>query len=141
MNDPFNLDRFIKAQAIVYADVVSELSQGRKRSHWMWFVFPQIAGLGFSETARRFAISSRDEAAAFLAHDVLGPRLVECVEFVLATDGKTANEIFGSPDDLKFRSSMTLFKRVSDNPIFERALCKFYGGEEDARTLEILGRV
>ena len=141
MTDPFNLDRFVKAQALVYADVVSELTQGRKRSHWMWFIFPQIAGLGFSDMARRFAISSRDEAAAYLAHDVLGSRLIECVELVLAVDGKTINEILGSPDDLKFCSSMTLFKRVSDNPLFERALRKFYGGEEDARTVDVLGRV
>jgi len=141
VTDPFNLDRFVKAQALVYADVVSELTQGRKRSHWMWFIFPQIAGLGFSDMARRFAISSRDEAAAYLAHDVLGSRLIECVELVLAVDGKTINEILGSPDDLKFCSSMTLFKRVSDNPLFERALRKFYGGEEDARTVDVLGRV
>ena len=140
MNDPFDLDRFIKAQAIVYADVVSELSQGRKRSHWMWFVFPQIAGLGFSETARRFAISSRDEAVAFLAHDVLGPRLVECVEFVLATDGKTANEIFGSPDDVKFRSSMTLFAEAGEGGIFAEAIDRLCGGERDDATLKLLGR-
>ena len=138
MIDPFNLERFVDAQAPVYAQVLSELVQGRKRSHWMWFIFPQIAGLGHSAMARHFAVSSRDEAAAYLAHPVLGPRLIECVSRVLAIDGKTINEILGSPDDLKFRSSMTLFSTVSDNPVFDLALRKFYEDAEDERTLEIL---
>jgi uncharacterized protein (DUF1810 family) len=138
MIDPFNLERFVDAQAPVYAQVLSELVQGRKRSHWMWFFFPQIAGLGHSAMARHFAVSSRDEAAAYLAHRVLGPRLVECVSRLLAIDGRTINEILGSPDDLKFRSSMTLFSTVSDNPVFDLALRKFYEDAEDERTLEIL---
>ena len=138
MIDPFNLERFVDAQAPVYAQVLSELVQGRKRSHWMWFIFPQIAGLGHSAMARHFAVSSRDEAAAYLAHPVLGPRLIECVSRVLAIDGRTINEILGSPDDLKFRSSMTLFSTVSDNPVFDLALRKFYEDAEDERTLEIL---
>jgi uncharacterized protein (DUF1810 family) len=138
MPDPFNLERFVEAQAPVYAQVVAELARGAKRSHWMWFVFPQIAGLGFSAMAQHYAITSREEAAAYLAHAVLGPRLVECVKLVLAVEGRTISEIFGSPDDLKFRSSMTLFKRVSDNPVFDQALRKYCGGVEDARTREIL---
>src|SRR5690242_13482237 len=109
MPDPFDLQRFVDAQANVYARVVTELSAGRKQSHWMWFIFPQVAGLGFSAMAQRYAISSRKEAAAYLAHDILGPRLVECTRLVLAVQGKTIHAILGSPDDLKFRSSMTLF--------------------------------
>ena len=139
VSDPFDFDRFVQAQAPVYAEVVSELAQGKKHSHWMWFIFPQIAGLGSSATAQHYAIVSREEAAAYLAHEMLGPRLVECVTLVLVVDGKTINEIFGSPDDMKFRSSMTLFRSVSDNPIYDQALRKFYAGVEDARTREILG--
>ena len=134
----FNLERFIDAQAPVYAQVLSELVQGRKRSHWMWFIFPQIAGLGHSAMARHYAVSSREEAAAYLAHPILGARLIECVSRLLAIGGKTINDILGSPDDLKFRSSMTLFRAVSDNPVFDLALRKFYEGVEDERTLEIL---
>ena len=133
-----DLDRFVTEQNRDYETVLGELRRGRKSSHWIWFIFPQIAGLGFSEKARRFAISSRDEAAAYLAHEVLGPRLIECVTLVLAVNGKTINEILGSPEDLKFCSSMTLFKRVSDRPVFDLALQKFYAGAEDTKTLEIL---
>jgi uncharacterized protein (DUF1810 family) len=136
--DLFDPERFVEAQAPVYAQVVAELAQGRKRSHWIWFIFPQIVGLGFSAMAQHFAIASREEAVAYLKHEVLGPRLIECVNLVLAVEGRTINEILGSPDDLKFRSSMTLFKSVSDNPVFSLALRKFYAGAEDARTLEIL---
>jgi uncharacterized protein (DUF1810 family) len=137
MSDPFNLERFVAAQAPVYANVMAELAQGRKRSHWMWFIFPQIAGLGFSAMAQHYAIASRSEAIAYLKHELLGVRLIECT-LVLAGDGKSATEIFGSPDDLKFCSSMTLFKQASGNPVFESALRKFCAGQEDARTLEIL---
>src|SRR6185369_8221544 len=109
MPDAFNLQRFVDAQDKVYARVVAELSAGRKQSHWMWFIFPQLAGLGFSAMAQRYAISSPEEAAAYLTHDILGPRLVECTRLVLAVPDKTILAILGSPDDLKFRSSMTLF--------------------------------
>ena len=139
MSDPFQLRRFVDAQAAVYPRVLAELTAGRKRSHWMWFVFPQIAGLGGSATARRFAIASLDEAAAYLAHPILGPRLRDCTRAVTAIEGRSATEIFGRPDDLKFRSSMTLFAAASDEAaLFEAALNKFYDGEKDSLTL---GRV
>jgi uncharacterized protein (DUF1810 family) len=138
MTDPFNLERFVEAQAPVYAQVLAELAQGKKRSHWIWFIFPQVAGLGFSAMAQTYAIGSRGEAVAYLAHAVLGPRLIECVKLVLAVEGRSINSILGSPDDLKFRSSMTLFKSVSENPVFDQALQKFFVGVDDARTLEIL---
>ena len=135
MNDPFDLQRFVTAQAPVYAQVTSELRAGRKLSHWMWFVFPQIAGLGFSPTAQRYAIASLDEARAYLAHPVLGPRLRDCVRLVLATQGRDAHAIFGSPDDVKFRSSLTLFGRAAPGEaLFPDALDKYYGGAEDAAT-------
>src|SRR5215212_1916073 len=134
--DPFDLRRFVDAQAGVYDSVLAELRAGRKRSHWMWFVFPQLRGLGSSPTAVRFSISSIDEARAYLAHDVLGPRLSECARLVAAIDGRTAGEIFGWPDDMKLRSSMTLFARAAaDNRDFVAVLEKFYGGEEDPATL------
>jgi uncharacterized protein (DUF1810 family) len=138
MTDPFELQRFIDAQAPVYTQVMSELRSGRKRSHWMWFVFPQIAGLGHSAMAHRYAIASCDEALAYLKHPVLGPRLRECTQTVCAIEGRSLGEIFGSPDDLKFRSSMTLFKAVSGDPMFRSALDKFCAGESDADTLAIL---
>ena len=138
MNDPFDLQRFVVAQASVYPHVVRELSDGRKRSHWMWFIFPQLAGLGFSAMAQRFAMSSRAEAKAYLAHEVLGPRLFECTKLVLAVKNKTINDILGSPDDLKFRSSMTLFGAVCDDPIFAKAISAYYGGEPDQATLDRL---
>jgi uncharacterized protein (DUF1810 family) len=139
MSDRFDLARFVDAQASVYRQVVAELSHGRKQSHWMWFIFPQLAGLGFSAMAQRFAIASRDEATAYLQHDVLGPRLLECTRLVNAVEGRTIHEILGSPDDLKFRSSMTLFAVVSSAAEFAAALKKYYGGETDPRTLELLG--
>ena len=138
MTAEFDLERFVTAQAPVMAGVRAELEAGAKRSHWMWFVFPQIAGLGHSAISRRYAIASLDEARAYLAHPVLGPRLVECTRLVLALDGRPAADIFGHPDDLKFRSSMTLFARASDAPEFRRALEKYFGGEEDTATLERL---
>jgi uncharacterized protein (DUF1810 family) len=135
-NDPLN--RFIEAQAAVHADALAELRAGRKRTHWMWFVFPQIAGLGHSAMAQRYAIASRAEAEAYLAHDVLGPRLRECTQAALDVPGRTAHEIFGSPDDVKFRSCLTLFDAVAPNDVFDRALARFYGGERDRATLERL---
>jgi uncharacterized protein (DUF1810 family) len=134
MSDRFQ--HFLDAQAPVMARVLDELRAGRKSSHWMWFVFPQIAGLGRSETARRFAMSSLEEAGAYAAHPVLGPRLVECTALVLAIEGRSIGEIFGYPDDLKFHSSMTLFARASGDPVFRRALDKYFGGEEDGETVE-----
>lgn len=139
MSDPFNLDRFVKAQAPVYSSVREELTRGRKASHWMWFVFPQIAGLGRSEMAKRFAISSIEEAQAYLAHPLLGPRLVECTRLVCFLSGATAHEIFGTPDDLKFHSCMTLFLHAaSERTAFEEALQKYFEGKQDAATLLLL---
>ena len=135
-SDP--LERFVDAQRGVIDQVRDELRAGRKRSHWMWFVFPQVAGLGFSSMAARYAIASADEARAYLRHPVLGPRLVECTALVNGVEGRSLNAILGSPDDLKFRSSMTLFAEVAtDQPIFEQALAKYCDGP-DARTLELL---
>ena len=138
MTDPFNLQRFVDAQAPVYPRVIAELRQGRKQSHWMWFIFPQLAGLGHSAMARRFAIASREEAAAYLAHAILGPRLRECTLLVNAVEGRTITEILGSPDDFKFRSSMTLFSAVSDDVEFNRAIEKYCAGKADQRTLDLL---
>lgn len=139
MDDPFDLERFVEAQAPVYERVRSELREGRKRSHWMWFVFPQIEGLGSSAMARKFAIASRVEATAYLAHPVLGPRLLECTRLVNLVEESPIARIFGSPDDMKFRSSMTLFADVAaDNRVFEEALRKYFGGEPDPLTLERL---
>jgi uncharacterized protein (DUF1810 family) len=137
--DPFDLERFVKAQNPVYDAVLAELRAGRKTSHWMWFVFPQLRGLGSSPTAVRFGISSADEARAYLAHQVLGPRLRECARLVAQIEGRTAEQVFGWPDNLKLRSSMTLFARVTDdNADFVAVLDKFYGGQEDPTTVERL---
>lgn len=138
MTDPFDLNRFVQAQNPVFGAVQAELSRGRKQTHWMWFVFPQVAGLGFSAMSQRYAIGSRAEAEAYLAHPVLGPRLIECTRLVLAVDGRTISAILGAPDDSKFRSSMTLFGEVSNEPIFDDALAKYFAGEPDGATLEIL---
>ena len=136
MEATFHLERFVTAQEPVYAQVLAELRAGVKRSHWMWFVFPQIAGLGFSAMARRYALGSLDEARAYLAHPVLGPRLRDCVRLVLVVEGRDAHAIFGSPDDVKFRSSLTLFARAAPcEALFRDALDKYYGGAEDAATL------
>jgi uncharacterized protein (DUF1810 family) len=140
MTDPFDLQRFVDAQAPVYPRVLAELRGGHKQSHWMWFIFPQLAGLGFSAMAQRFAIRSREEAMAYLGHAVLGPRLRECTMLVNAVEGKTIREILGSPDDLKFCSSMTLFAAVSSEPEFAEAIRKFHGGRSDQRTLDLLIR-
>ncbi len=135
-----SLERFVEAQRDVYPQVVRELRAGEKRSHWMWFIFPQIAGLGMSSISQRFAIASLQEATEYLAHATLGPRLLECTGFVLETAGKTADEIFGYVDALKFRSCMTLFSQVDGAPdAFQQALMRFYGGRPDAATLGKLG--
>jgi uncharacterized protein (DUF1810 family) len=139
VNDPFNLKRFVEAQDPVYDRVRSELTAGEKRSHWMWFIFPQIAGLGYSAMAARYAITSLEEAKAYLEHTVLGPRLIECTELVNGISGRSIDEIFGYPDDLKFRSSMTLFaKAAPDNEAFKQAIQKYFEGEYDHRTKELL---
>jgi uncharacterized protein (DUF1810 family) len=140
MNDPHDLERFVSAQEPTYAEAADELRAGRKTSHWMWFVFPQLRDLGQSATAKRYGIASRAEAEAYLQHPVLGPRLKECVALVLAISGRNAHAIFGSPDDLKFRSSMTLFSGVApEEPIFKEAIEKYYGGKPDPRTIALLG--
>jgi uncharacterized protein (DUF1810 family) len=136
VTDNFNLQRFVDAQAPVYTTVLAELRAGAKRSHWIWFVFPQLEGLGRSPTAARFAISSLAEARAYLNHPVLGPRLRECARLVNAIEGRSVDTIFGWPDNLKVRSSMTLFATATpDNAEFVHLLDKFYGGEQDAETL------
>jgi len=140
MSDPFDLERFVAAQAGSFADALAELEAGRKRSHWMWFVFPQMAGLGRSETARFFGIRSADEARAYLAHTVLGPRLHQCCTALLRHRDKSAEAILGGIDALKLRSSMTLFEAVADDPTpFAAVLDAFYGGRRDSLTLELLG--
>ena len=137
--DDFNLQRFVDAQDGVYAGVRAELSAGRKRSHWMWFIFPQVAGLGFSAMAERYAISGLAEARAYLAHPLLGARLRECCALVLAVQGASAHAIFGSPDDMKFRSSLTLFAQAApDEPLFSDCLRHYYGGQPDQATLDRL---
>jgi len=137
--DPYDLDRFVRAQSSVYDRVLSELRAGVKTSHWMWFIFPQIRGLGRSPTAMEYAISSLEEVRAYLQHEVLGPRLKECTRLVLLVEGRSVNEIFGSPDDMKFRSSMTLFSLVSDDDdIFQRALQKYFRSVPDPLTLDRL---
>ena len=138
-DDPFELERFVEAQKYVYAQALEEIRAGRKESHWMWYVFPQFDGLGFSPMAERYAIKSLDEARAYLAHPTLGPRLVECVEATLGVEGRSARAIFGTPDDLKLRSCATLFAEVSPaGSGFERLLAKYYGGGRDERTLQLL---
>lgn len=135
-DDPFDLTRFVVAQAPLYDTVVEELRGGRKRSHWMWFVFPQLRGLGSSPAAVRYGISSLQEARAYLGHEVLGPRLHECTQLVNQVQGRSITEIFGSPDDLKLRSSMTLFSLAADDRRdFATLLEKYYRGEQDALTL------
>src|SRR6476660_105164 len=129
-SDPFNLARFVSAQATKYDGICEELRRGEKRTHWMWYIFPQFDGLGFSPTSKRYAIKSRAEAEAYLLHPVLGPRLVECSEAVLGVEGRAAYEIFGSPDDVKLKSCATLFACVSPpGSVFERVLVKYYQGE------------
>lgn len=137
--DEYDLQRFVAAQDPIHAQVMDELRRGVKKSHWMWFVFPQLRGLGRSATAQRYGIASESEAGAYWRHPVLGPRLKECAELLLAVRGKTALEILGSPDDLKLRSSMTLFGRVApEEPVFTQILERYFDGERDGRTLALL---
>jgi uncharacterized protein (DUF1810 family) len=137
MTDPYDLERFVTAQKPVYERVLRELRAGDKATHWMWFVFPQIAGLGRSPTAVRYAISSLDEARAYLVHPILGARLRECARLVLDVEGSTARDIFGSVDEMKFRSSMTLFMQAApEEPLFAQCLEKYFGGRPDPATLE-----
>lgn len=138
--DPFRLDRFVSAQAGAYARALAELRAGRKRTHWIWYIFPQIAGLGHSSTSRHYAVSGLEEARAYLAHPVLGPRLLECAGVLLSLEGRTASEIMPYPDDLKLRSSMTLFERVAGfDSVFSRVLEKYFGGKRDELTIGRLG--
>jgi uncharacterized protein (DUF1810 family) len=142
MGDPYDLGRFVAAQDArhTYDDAAAELRRGHKTSHWMWFVFPQIAGLGFSPASQRYAISSLDEARAYLAHPVLGPRLIECAGIVAATQGRTAEQIFGGIDAMKLRSSVTLFLRAApDEPVFARVLGQYFDGEPDPATDRLVG--
>jgi uncharacterized protein (DUF1810 family) len=140
-SDRFALSRFLKAQEISYETALSELRRGAKRSHWMWFIFPQIAGLGSSPTAQLYAIKSIEEARAYAAHPILGSRLIACAEALLAVEGKSAAEIMGFPDDLKLRSSATLFAEVSSpGSAFHRLLDKFFEGQPDPKTIELLKR-
>ncbi len=137
--DPFDLQRFVEAQASVYGQVRSELAAGEKRSHWMWFIFPQIRGLGSSPMAQRFAMSGLPEARAYLEHPALGPRLRECTGLVNLVEGRGVEQIFGYPDDLKFHSSMTLFAQASPSePVFAAALDKYFSGLGDAATIRLL---
>jgi uncharacterized protein (DUF1810 family) len=139
-DNPYELQRFVDAQEPVYGRVLGELRGGRKRSHWIWFIFPQLRRLGRSPTAVKYGISSREEARAYLAHEILGPRLRECTRLVRQIDGRPVEDIFGWPDNLKVRSSMTLFARCTDdNADFVAVLDKFYNGEEDPLTVELLG--
>jgi len=136
MDARFHLQRFVDAQQSVYDTVLSELRDGRKRSHWMWFIFPQISGLGHSVTSQTFALSSLAEAAAYLAHPTLGPRLRECAALVASVEGRSVEQIFDYPDDLKFHSSMTLFAHAAPRePVFAACLEKYFGGQRDPRTL------
>jgi uncharacterized protein (DUF1810 family) len=139
MYTSFDLERFVQAQAPLYQQVLAELGAGRKERHWMWFIFPQIAGLGHSAMAQKYAITCADEAAAYLAHPVLGARLRQCSALVAALEGKSALQIFGHPDELKFHSSMTLFSEIApDEDVFNTCLCKYFDGAPDEATLERL---
>ena len=139
MDDPYRLERFVEAQNPVFEQVCAELRHGGKEGHWMWFVFPQMKGLGYSPTSMRFAISSKEEAEAYLRHPILGPRLRACTELVVLVDGLSIRDIFGYPDYLKFHSCMTLFAQAtSENQVFKDALKKYFGGELDRPTLERL---
>ena len=142
MSDPFDLNRFISAQEGVFDRALAELRGGLKRSHWMWFIFPQIEGLGHSPTTRFYSLKSLEEARQYLSHPLLGTRLKGCCEAVLAVQGRSASDIFGHPDDWKLQSSMTLFELVSEpQSIFSRVLEKYYQGKRDTRTLQIAGKV
>ena len=140
-DDPYDLNRFLSAQTHAYEQALSEIKAGHKRSHWMWFIFPQFDGLAFSSMSKLYSIKSLDEARAYLAHPILGPRLLQCAEAVVGVKGHSAAEIFGSPDDLKLRSCATLFAFASPpGSVFERLLSKYYGGERDDKTLRLVAR-
>jgi len=141
-NDTFDLSRFTNAQENIYDSVLAELRNGRKRTHWMWYIFPQVDGLGHSATAKHYAIKSPEEARQYLNYPVLGQRLLECAEAVFAVEGRSASEIFGYPDNLKLKSSMTLFAYVAaPGSVFSRVLDKYFNGEQDALTLQILDKL
>ena len=141
-DDPFDLSRFTPAQERIYDRVLAELRSGQKRTHWIWYIFPQIDGLGHSTTTKHYAIKSTEEARQYLNHPVLGTRLLECAEAVLAVEGRSVSEIFGYPDDLKLKSSMTLFETVADKrSVFVRVLDKYFHGERDVRTLHLLEKL
>ena len=139
MSSEYNLERFIEAQEASYEIALSEIKTGRKKSHWMWYIFPQIQGLGFSETSKFYAIKDIGEARAFLEHPVLGERLVRICNALLHLESNNAHNIFGSPDDLKLQSSMTLFSSLNINPVFQKVLEKFFNGIKDDQTLQIIG--
>jgi uncharacterized protein (DUF1810 family) len=139
-NDQHDLARFVDAQAGDYDQALAEIRRGRKTSHWMWYVFPQIDGLGFSSMSRRYSIKSVAEARAYLDHPLLGPRLVECSEAAMSVEGRSASEIFGSPDDMKLKSCATLFASVTPpDSVFARLLDRYFKGERDGKTLQLLG--
>jgi len=139
-DDPYNLQRFVSAQEAEYGQALAEIRAGRKKNHWMWFIFPQFDGLGFSPTSRFYSIKTIEEAKAYLDHPVLGPRLLKCIRALLELQGRTAAQIFGSPDDLKLRSCLTLYSVASPSEkIFRKALEKYYAGEPDVRTLRLIG--
>ncbi len=139
MNNSHTLHRFLDAQQNTYQQALSEIKNGRKRSHWMWFIFPQIAGLGFSETSKLYAIKNLQEAQLYMDHDMLGSRLIEISNALLDIESNTANQIFGSPDDLKLKSSMTLFSELDNsNPVFNAVLEKYFNGTKDAKTLQLI---
>jgi len=138
-SDPFNLQRFVTAQAPVYPAVLRELRDAYKRNHWMWFIFPQLRGLGFSSTAQFYGLTSLDEAQAYLGHPVLGARLIECTQIVVDAKASSLNAIFGSPDDIKFRSSMTVFDLAVPGGVFDRALARWCDGRRDERTMALVG--
>jgi uncharacterized protein (DUF1810 family) len=139
MNEPYDLSRFVEAQEGDYEQAIAEIRSGRKHSHWMWYVFPQFEGLGFSSTSRKYAIKSLAEAKAYLNHPVLGPRLLECVEEALGIERRSAHDIFGSPDDMKLRSCATLFAHVSPaGSVFDRLLDKYFKGKADDKTFQLL---
>ena len=138
-NDPFNLDRFVSVQATKYDGICEELRNGKKLTHWMWYIFPQFDGLGYSPTSKLYAIKSKEEARQYLEHPVLGTRLLECVQILLELEGRSASQIFGFPDDLKLKSSMTLFAAVQSQELaFARVLDKYFQGKRDTRTIELL---
>ena len=140
VSDPYDLERFVQAQAPCYDEALAEIKNGRKRSHWMWFIFPQLEGLGYSVMSRRYAIKSAAEAKAYLAHPLLGPRLTTCSEALLSLGKKSAHQIFGSPDDMKLKSCATLFASVSpEGSVCHQLLSKYFEGESDSRTLQLLG--